>query len=429
MAGRLNRSLSRTQLIFYGVGTMVGAGIYSVIGTAAGIAGTNLWISFILAGIVAFLTVLSYAELTSALHKAGAEYQFMKAAFPHRKLPAFLAGYLIILNASATSATVALAFAGYLKVFIDIPLFVSAFSLLLICTLINIAGIRQATWVSMALICVEVSGLLLMIAAGFSSGNLEQSFTSFPKMEDVSGIFTTTAIIFFIYIGFEDIANLSEESRSPTKHIPKALLISLLITSILYILVAISVIAVSTPQQLAGSDSPLTLAAGSVSPWIGKFLAVAALFATSSTALISLISISRMLFGMAREGDMPKIFGRILEKRQTPWIAALALFVASCLLLLLGQVKIVASISSFGVLLVFIGVHVAMITLRYRQPELKRDFKVPFSIGRAPILPFFGILLSLALLTQFEPIVYFVGGGIIIFGIVTYFIQEYRRHI
>lgn len=421
MADVLKRSLSLTHLVFYGVGTMVGAGIYSIIGAAAGIAGIYLWISFVLAAIAAFLTVLSYAELTSAMHKAGAEYQFMKAAFPKWKLPAFMAGYLIALNAAASSATVSLAFAGYMNVFVSTPISAAAFGLLLTCTLINIAGIRQSTWVGMALICVEVGGLLLIIGAGFTDGELNRSFASVPAMNAAPGIFAATALIFFIYIGFEDVANLSEESLSPTINVPKALLISALLTSALYVLVALSVIAVSTPEELASSDSPLTLAAGSVAPWMGHALAIAALFATASTALISLVSISRLLFAMARDGDMPSMLSRTWTKRQTPWVAALVLFIAACLLLPLGQVKIVASISSFGVLLVFIGVHIAMITLRYRQPDLKRDFTVPLSVGRFPILPLLGILISLALLTQFELIVYLVGGGAILFGTAIYY--------
>ena len=121
MTQSLARSLSLTQLIFYGVGTIVGAGIYTIIGSAAGLAGTALWVSMLWAGAAAFLTALSYAELVSMLPKAGAEYQFLKAAFPKAPLVSFLAGFLIALNAAATSATVSLAFAGYLKVFLELP--------------------------------------------------------------------------------------------------------------------------------------------------------------------------------------------------------------------------------------------------------------------------------------------------------------------
>ncbi len=424
MQEQLHRTLNLPQLAFYGVGTMVGAGIYSVIGTAAGEAGSNLWISFIFAGIAAFLTVLSYAELASMFQKTGAEYQFLMHAFPRRPLFSFMAGYLIALNAAATSATVALAFAGYLNFFVSVPTLLTAFLLLAACTAVNIAGIRESTWVSIGLICIEVAGLVIMIWSGFESGGMGKSLEASAGWDHAGGIFTATALIFFIYIGFEDVANLSEETIEPAKTVPRALIVSVIITSILYVLVSFSVIAISDPLALARSRSPLSDAAGAISPWRGKALAVAALFATASTALISLIAISRMLFGMAREGDMPKPLSRTWASRKTPWVAALVLFAFACLLLPLGEVKIVASVSSFGVLLVFASVHAAMIALRYVKPNMERPFRVPFSIGRLPVLPPIGIVVILSLLTQFEPIVYLVGGAAIALGLAVYFVQR-----
>ena len=420
----LNRALNLPLLVFYGVGTMVGAGIYSVIGEAGGLAGTNLWVSFVFAGIAAFLTVLSYAELSSMFPKTGAEYQFLKQAFPRHPLFSYMAGFLIALNAAATSATVSLAFAGYLDVFVDISGMLTAFLLLAACTVINIAGIRESTWVSVALICIEVSGLLLLIWSGFESGAMGKSFAVLPSWDEASSIFSATALIFFIFIGFEDVANLSEETKEPTKNVPRALLISVSVTSVLYVLVALSLIAISDVGEIARSDSPLSDAVGAIVPWRGKALAVAALFATASTALISLVAISRMLFGMARDGDMPKPLMRTLTKRKTPWAAALSLFAVACLLLPLGEVKTVASVSSFCVLLVFLGVQAAMIALRYAKPHLERPFRVPFSAGGFPLLPGIGILITLSLLTRFDPVVYAVGAGAIAFGLIVYFIHR-----
>ncbi len=420
MKDKLQRSLTLPQLIFYGVGTIIGAGVYSVIGVTAGEAGNGLWISFAFASIAAMITALSYAELTSAFPKAGAEYQFIKAAIPKWRLIAFMAGFLISLNAAATCAAVSLAFAGYLNVFITIPVFLAAFALLALCTIINIIGIRQSTWVSIALICIEVAGLIAVIWFGFSHGDVSRPFTDINSSFVSSGVFSATALVFFIYIGFEDIANLTEEAHNPTKNIPRALILSVIITSIIYILVAISVIAILPSDELAKSSSPLVAVADTVGSTAGKFIGIAALFATASTALITLISISRMLFGMARDGDMPKILSNLLPKRKTPWVAALALFIAAILLLLLGEVKIAASISSLLILIVFIAVQSSVIILRYKKPLIKRPFKTPFSIGKFPLLPFIGILISLALITQFEAIVYYVGFGVMPLGITIY---------
>jgi len=428
MTQALTRTLSVTQLIFYGVGTIVGAGIYTIIGSAAGLAGKALWVSMLFAGAAAFLTALSYAELISMLPKAGAEYQFLKAAFPRFPLVSFLAGFLIALNAAATSATVSLAFAGYLKVFVDVPAPLTALALLTVCTALNIAGIRQSTWVSIGMIVIEVGGLVLLIVMGLTQGDAGAAII-LPDFSDASGIFAATALVFFVYIGFEDVANLSEEAKNPRIDVPRALLWSVAITSVVYMLVVWAVFAVMEPGQLAQSDSPLTTAGRAVAPWLGQTLAVTAMFATASTALISLVSISRLLFGMARDGDMPRVLAKTLTGRKTPWVAALALYAFACALLPLGEVRIIASISALGILVVFVGVHAAVLVLRFKAPEHERPFRSPFAIGRLPLLPPLGIAISLALMTQFEPIVYAVTAAAVAFGIAVYWTTSGRsRH-
>lgn len=418
----LQRTLNLPQLIFYGVGTIVGAGIYSVIGKAAGIAGAHVWVSFLLAGTAAFFTVLSYAELASALPKAGGEYQYVKFAFRRFPLLAFMAGFLIAVNAAATSAAVAIAFAGYLRVFVDAPASAISFVLLLVCTLINIRGIRESTWASIALICVEVGGLIVMIACGALGGAWERIAAA--AAFDAGKVFSATALIFFVYIGFEDIVNLSEETHEPKRNVPRALLAAVLVTSTLYLLVALAVISLVPAETLAASDSPLEAAAATVSPGAGKILAISALFATASTALISLISISRLLFGMARDGDMPRPLAKLLPQRRTPWVAALVLFALACALLPLGRVEIVASISSFGILLVFITVQAAVIRLRFTKPDMPRGFRVPLALGRWPLLPTLGILFCAALLTRFEPLVYLIGGGALLAGCAVHLLHR-----
>ena len=413
----LARSLGFWQLSFYGVGTIVGAGIYSVLGAAAGEAGSALWLSFLLAGVAALLAALSYAELASAFPKAGAEYQYLRAAFPRWRLAAFLAGALIALNAAASAATVSLAFGGYLKVFADVAPAASAVALLLACTALNIVGIRQSTWVGIGLITVEVGGLLLMIGAGLGAGEPSRALAA-PAAGTAP--FGAAALLFFMFIGFEDVANLSEEARQPRRDIPRALLLSVVLTSALYLLVCVAVLAVAPPEALARSDSPLTEAGGRVSPRIGQALAVTALFATASTALITLISISRLLYGMAREGDMPRALSRLAPGRRTPWLAALALCAAALALLPLGEVKLTASVSSLGVLCVFAGIHAAVIWLRLRQPRYRPRFRAPGAVRGVPLTAVAGLLMALAFCTRFEPVVYAVFGVALAAGAVVY---------
>ena len=420
----LDRVLGFPALLFYGVGTIIGAGIYSVIGAAADEAGERLWLSFLAAGAAAFVTALSYAELASMSTRAGAEYQFLKRAFPRSRLLAFMAGYLIALNAAATSATVALAFAGYLATFVAAPTFFAAFALLGVCTVVNIAGIRQSTNVSIALICIEVAGLLLVILTGFEATAIESRPSTQESSDSWAGVLSAAALVFFVYIGFEDVANLSEEAKSPKKHVPNALIAAVVITTSLYLLVTFAALSLAGPESLANSSSPLSDAVGGVEAWRGAAVAVAALFATASTALISLISISRLLFGMARDGAMPHVLALTASRRKTPWVAAIALFAAAAALLPIGDIKIVAAVSSFGVLLVFTAVQIAMIVLRYKEPTAERPFKAPLSIRGLPLLPLIGIAMTIALLTQFDLIVYLIGGAAILIGAALFYLSR-----
>lgn len=418
----LKRTLSLSELIVYGVGSMIGAGIYSIIGSAAVLTKNNLWISFLLASIAAFITVLSYAELSSMYPRAGAEFQFLKHAFPKWPYFSFMAGFLIALNASATSATVALAFANYLQTFIINKEIFTAFLLLLSCTVVNISGIKQSTWANIILLTIEVGGLLLIIWSGLGKIDFNKIFQGISSIDSkvFSNLLNATALIFFVYIGFEDVANLSEETKKPLQTIPKALIYSVVITSIIYILVTLSFIFLAE-KNVIHTDSPLSNAVATISPLRAKLVAIAALFATTSTALISLVSISRMLYGMANEGAMPKIFSSTLSRRKTPWVSALFLFAWASLLLLLGNIPSVASVSSMGVLLVFLAVQIAVIRLRFTEKNLPRQFRIPFNIKNIPILPIVGIFIILSLLTKFQETIYGIVGLTILTGSLLYF--------
>ncbi|MGE4064221.1 MAG: APC family permease [Rhodospirillaceae bacterium] len=422
---RLAHTLTLPQLVFYGVGSMVGAGIYSVIGAAAGEAGSYLWVSFLAAGCVALLTVLSYAELSARFPKAGAEYQYLKTAFPAQRFLAFFAGYLICVSAAATSATVSLAFAGYADVFMDLPELPTALGLLMLCTLINMWGIQQSTWVSITLISIEVLGLVAVIAAAF----LSEPPAASAADGDVSftGVAVATSLIFFVFMGFEEVANLSEEAKEPKTAVPRALITCVVVTTALYLMVGFAATHLASPQELSSSNAPLSLAAGKASPVFVPGLAVAALFATASTALISLVSISRMLFGMARDGAMPKPLSATWSARKTPWAAALVLFGAACALLPLGEVKTIASVSSFSVLLVFIGVQAALIGLRLRDGKPSAGFRVPLSVGRIPLPAVVGMFAAGALLTRFPTDVYIAGALVIVIGCGLFLLVRHVR--
>lgn len=421
METELKKALGLTQLTFYGVGTIVGAGIYAIIGVVAADSGYNMWIAFVMAAIAASFSALSYAELSSTFPKAGAEYVFLENAFPKLKVIAFITGYFITIHGAATLATVTLAFAGYFNNFFDVPALFVAYALLAVSTAMNISGIQKSSWVNMAFTTAQIGGLLLLVFAGVTSpefGNVLDKGISFK-----TDIFASVAVVFYVYTGYEHMATLAEEAKNPGRNIPLAFIFSLVFTTIIYLLIVFSVLALATPQSLGGSDSPLSLAAGNRFPWMARLISGAALFATANVALSASLSVSRMMYGMASSGDMPAPLSK-LNAQKSPWIAAIVLAIVVGVALLFGKIKFVASVSSLGALLVFVMVNLAVIVLRFKKPELERPFKVPFSIGKFPILPAFGIAVSLLLAVQFDWKVYVTFTIAVIIGVAAYYISR-----
>ena len=394
---KLKAVLGPVQLVFYSVGVIIGAGVYSVIGAAAGLAGESLWLSFVLAAIVAALTAVSYAEMTTAFPAAGAEYVYVRRALPEARWVSVSIAVVILFGGAATAATVAVAFGGYLKNLFDVQPIISSFLLLTFCTLINVLGIREASWVNVLFTSIEVAGLFLLIGVGLT----RDSFLDPVVAPQLSGVLPAAAVIFFVYLGFEEVANLAEEVRNPARNIPRAIFISLGITTILYVLVALAAVALAPPDDLAVSDAPLATALKAAWPQATWVLSAIALFATANTVLITLMATSRVAYSMAREGDLPVAVGNLARRRQTPWVAAILALAMSAILLPLGDLKLLAELSSFAALIAFMAVNFALIILRYRLPDHPRPFLVPWSIGRMPILPIAAILSIVLLLVSF----------------------------
>jgi APA family basic amino acid/polyamine antiporter len=249
--------LGPIQLIFYSVGVIVGAGVYSVIGSAAGLAQEGLWLSFIIGAGVALLTAFSYAEMATSFPIAGAEYAYIKQAWPRADWFSFTVGIVILLGGAATAATVSMAFAGYLRVFVDVPSIGAALALLGLCSAVNIWGLQESSWLNMIFTSVEVGGLLLVVAAGFMTGATPQ-LTPAPQEP---AVMAAAALLFFVYLGFEEVANLAEEVRHPARDLPIALFVSMAVTTALYVMVAIAVLWLASPAELAASEAPLAIGA------------------------------------------------------------------------------------------------------------------------------------------------------------------------
>jgi basic amino acid/polyamine antiporter, APA family len=413
--GALQRSLGLGSLTFYGVGVILGAGIYSILGEAAGVAGEALWWSFLLASLAALLTGLSYAELATMFPEAGAEYVYLRAAWPRASwLPGTL-GWVLVATGIATTATVALAFAGYASLFISLPLWTIAVVLVLAMGALNVLGANEASWANIVFTLVESAGLVALIAVGARDPDFGRTFTTAPH----AGVLGGAALIFFAYLGFEEIANLSEEARRPAEDLPRAILIAVAVSTTLYILVAAASVTLVAPAQLAASASPLADAMQAGAPFLAGPLAGVALFATANTALIAMMAASRLLFAMARGSDAPSLLARTLAGRKTPAAAILLVAVGALLCLPLGGVELVGSIASLLALVTFASVNIALVRLRFTHPETKRPFRVPVDLGHVPLPTLLGLIVVLVLLTQFAPLVYGIAGAALVLAYIV----------
>jgi basic amino acid/polyamine antiporter, APA family len=401
----LNRTLSLPMLTFYGTGMILGAGIYSIIGQAAGIAGETLWQGFLLAAIAALLTALSYAELATMYPTAGAEYTYVRNAFSSQRWLAATIGIIVVFAGCASAAAVALAFTSYLKYFIVLPRFVVAGSILIIFTAVNIIGIKQSSWTNAIFTLIEVIGLIIFIWLGASQPDFGNALLVTPTLATIS----SAALIIFAFLGFQSIVSLAEETIEPEKNIPRAILLSLLLSTLLYILVSLAALALMKPESLALTESAILDASLKSSRRIAGILGGFALFSTANTVLISLITTSRIIYGISKDHSLPLILSRTLIVQKTPWVAALVMLLASILLLPYGKVETLASISSFATMIVFVAVNVSLIWLRMKDPLRIRPFRTPLAIGRLPILPVLAIAVCITFLFQFDQLIYLTG--------------------
>ena len=412
------------HLTMYGVGLILGAGIYVLIGEAAGFAGNSMWISFLLGGIVAIFAGLSYAELSALFPKAAAEYTFVKNAFKSNFF-GFIIGWLTAITSIIVAATVSLGFGGYLTQFIELPITIGAILLIVILSIVNFIGIRESAWANTIFAIITVGGLALIIFLGLTVEPVE-SIDYFEAPNGFSGIILAFVLVFFAFIGFEDMANVAEEVRRPHKTIPRAIILSIVITGIIYFLVSLSVVKILDWQILASSSAPLADVANKVLGTNGSItLSIIALFATASTVLITLVAGARILYGMAKSDSLPQFLGRVHPRTNTPWIAVIVILITSVGFAFVGDIVIIANIVVFAVVITFAAINLAVIVLRYTEPVLERPFRVPINIGKFPILPLFGFGTTVYMVLQFEVEIILV--GVIIIGIGALFYKIWKN--
>jgi amino acid transporter len=354
-APALRRTLSLWQVSVSGIGVILGAGVYALVGPASGLAGNALWLAFLLSGVAAGLTAYSYARLGTMRPKDSPEFQYTALAFGPRI--GFLAGWLMLAADLLAVAAVALGFGGYLAHLVGTPAVANALALLAVTVVVLLAGIGESVALAILLTVVEAAGLLFVIAIGLPDWG-RVSYLEAPH--GVAGLSGAAALIFFAYLGFDDIGNFAEEMHRPERNLPRALFFSMAGATLIYLLVALSVTAAVGWQDLSTSTAPLALVAGRVlGPKADLAITVIALAATANTVLLLLVAAARSVYGMAEGGVLPSRLGAV-GGRGIPVRATLLVTGITGSLVLLGDLAQVAALTDAAVLLSFMLVNLSL---------------------------------------------------------------------
>jgi APA family basic amino acid/polyamine antiporter len=391
---QLRRSLNLAQVIFFGVGAILGAGIYTIIGKCAGFSGNMLWVSFLIATVTALMTAFSYAELAAMFPKAGGEFVYLHEAAGKRL--AYFTGFLVALSGVISAATIALGFGGYFSGLLEVPPVLAALGIIILMLVMNIIGIREATVLTIVFTLIEAAGLVYVVIAAVPHIGTVNYLESPP--EGMTGIFLGAALSFFAFKGVENIVKLSEETKNPEKNIPRAIFLSSGIVLLLYMLVVFTAVSAVPFEELARSESPLSDIAEKRFGHTGALLiAIVALFSTSNTLLSGMVGSSRVLYSMSEESKRFKIFSRVSGKGKTPVAALLLCAVLAGVFALIGDLKSVALITNFLVFVTAILVNVAVIILRRKKKSTERPYRIPVNIMNIPVSAVLGILFTIVL--------------------------------
>ena len=394
----LHRSVGPFQMALYGLGSMLGAGIYGLIGKAAGEVGNAVWLAFLVALVAALLTALSYASLGSRYPRAaGAVYVAQRAyGFP---LLSFMVGLALVCSGLTSIATQSRVFgANFIELFGlgTLPVAAIALCYLFGTTAIIYRGIQEAMWVNVLCTVVSIAGLLLVVEVGASywgSVNYLETPPTNGNGETALIVLQGAVLAFFAFIGFEDMYNVAEEVREPEKTIPIGLISAMLIAALIYIAVAVTAVSVVPWQDLARAPGPITEVVARAAPFIPPLLFTAiTIFAVANTGLVNFVTASRLLYGMARQNLLPDHLGKVHRRRRTPHIAILVLFLILVPLALMGTIAELAAATVLLLLTVFSVVNGALFVLKGRKGEPPGRFEIP------RIIPALGFLVCVGLI-------------------------------
>jgi basic amino acid/polyamine antiporter, APA family len=392
----LKRSLSKLLVLFYGLGTILGAGIYVLVGKVAAQAGLYAPLAFILAAFIALFTAVSYAELSSRFPKSAGEAFYVQHGFNHSWLSG-LVGWLVVLTGVVSAAAITRGFSGYFQLFFSLPSWISIVGLIVVMTIIAIWGIKESALLVMGITLVEIAGLVIIIVLA------KDDFTHLPAVYRsagpisygvLAGIFSGAFLAFYSYIGFEDMVNVAEEIKHPEKNLPPAIFWALGIATLLYVLVSFAMVLAVPMDALASSGAPLATFI-EIKGYSPNLIGVISLIAIVNGAMAQIIMASRVIYGLAIQNQAPKLLGRVNKSTQTPMISTLLVSLIILILALGFNIEYLANLTSSIILVVFILIQLALVLIKLRGE------KHPESVSYPLFFPVVGVVLStLFLLAQ-----------------------------
>lgn len=429
---QLRRAVGTLDLTALGLGAVVGTGIFVIIGEAIGDSGPGIIVAFALAGITCMFSALSYAEMAASVPVSGSAYTYSYATLG--ELVAWVIGWDLILEYGFSVSVVAVGWGDYLRSLLD-SLFsislpasiaeppgsggvvnVTAVVLVLGVTLVLIAGIRESARFNSIMVAVKLAVLALFVVLAFTAFNSDHLSPFAPH--GFGGIRSAAALIFFAYIGFDAVSTSSEEVREPGRSLPRAIIGSLAIATVIYILVAVAATGAYPSAALNGDGSPLAtvIDKGAGFTWGANVISFGALVAITSVVLTILYGQTRITYAMCRDGLLPPAFARLSERRRTPVLITLTFGLLAAALSAFIPLESLAELVNIGTLFAFLLVNVGVIVLRRTRPDLERPFRVPL----VPVVPLIGAALCIYLMTQLQAATWWRFGIWFVVGLVVY---------
>lgn len=453
----LKRALTSMNLIMLGIGAIIGAGIFVLTGeVSANYAGPAIVISFIISALACTCAGLCYAELSSMIPIAGSAYTYAYATLG--EFFAWIIGWDLIIEYLFAASTVSVGWSGYIVSFFDglgihfstafttSPVIFNditqhfemshggiinmpAIFIVFLVTLLLVLGVKESARFNNIIVIIKLTVILIFILFGIFYIKIDNWHPFIPKNTGHfgsfgwSGIFRGAAVIFFAYIGFDAVSTAAQESKNPQRDLPRGILGSLIICTVLYILVALILTGI-VPYHNLGVPDPIAIGVDATGLlWLSPLIKIGAIAGLSSVILVMLMGQPRIFFTMSRDGLLPPVFSKVHHRFKTPYMSTIIVGLMAMALAGLFPIGVLSKLVSLGTLLAFAAVCLAILILRKTQPDTPRHFKTPF----LPWVPIFGILSCLGV-TLFLNIFAWIAMGIwLIIGLIIYFLYGYNH--